>query len=232
MKNLIVPVVLCALWAGWPNQARAEWFYGGVHLGGQYLDLDTISGGQVFDQAVERAWQGDASLRPEPTRYTGEAAFVWGGYLGVSLGRFFRLGGRLTHSWMDVRAENGLTAGVDAVQFELSLLMAVLEAQLRIPIWIFNPFIGLGVGYGFLKSDTKIISSNGLGGRFEGLGTNCLDAMAAIGLDVNLGRWFSLGAAVYFNFLGLYYESPSDSTKSEAAWGLATDYLLRATLRL
>ena len=55
MKRAIVatPFLLCALLC-WPGAARAEWFYLGGQVGGQYFDLDAINGGQVFDQALEQ----------------------------------------------------------------------------------------------------------------------------------------------------------------------------------
>jgi opacity protein-like surface antigen len=230
MKKYALFVSLALVLAAWPSTARAEWFYIGLHAGGQYLDLDALSGGEVFDQAVSNAWEGEPTEQPQPTTYSSEGAFVYGGYLGVSLGRMFRIGARLTHSWMDVHAENGL-GSAEQVNFELSLLTTLIEAQFRLPLWIFNPFVGIGLGYAFLKSDTQIVSGSG-NERYEGLGTNCFDAMAALGLDINLGRWFSLGAAVHFSFIGFFYEDQENPENTEAAWGFATDYVLRATFRI
>jgi hypothetical protein len=201
----------------------------GVHLGGQYLDLDALSGGQIFNQAVTSAAE-DLSVDPadiQPTHYSAENAFVYGGYGGVQLG-WFRIGARLTHSFMEVTGEGGGAA--NATRFDLNLLTVLVEAQLRIPLWIFRPFFGIGLGYAFLDSDTTIVQGDR--DATSDLGTNCLDAMAALGLDVNIGRWFSLGAVAHFSFIGFYYEDPANPEKTNAAWGFATDYMARATVRL
>lgn len=230
MKTRIATMAVAAVLLAFPGAARAEWFYLGLQAGGQYLDLDAMSGGQVFNQAIDQASADITSMgdfRPEPTHYSAENAFVYGGYAGVQLS-IVRVGARVTHSFMDVVAEDG--TGTTDVSFGLNLVTALIEAQVQIPLWIFRPFVGVGLGYAFLGSETTIVSG-GQEGQSD-LGTNCFDAMAEVGLDVNIGRWFALGAAAHFSFIGFYYEDPENPEATEAAWGFATDYLVRATLRL
>jgi hypothetical protein len=216
------------------DEDDSEWVYLGAHLGGQFLDLEALSAGDAINQVVDDAYNDAISsgtidpAAPQPRQYSADNGFEWGVYGGLNLGRWFRIGVRLTHSVLDVQGE-GVSSGEPQVKFELDLITALIEAQLRIPLSIFVPFVGIGVGYAFLGGDTSIISSQQADSDF---GLSCFDAMGVVGLDINLGSWFSIGAAAHFSFIGFYYDGGDDTTQAEATWGFATDYLARVTFRI
>jgi hypothetical protein len=214
---------------------RREWVYIGVHAGGQYLDFDALTGGEAFDQLVSDAYS-DATTSgtidpdtPQPRHYSAENGFAWGLYGGLTLGRHFRIGVRFTHSMMEVHGE-GLSSG-ESVTFNIDLITTLIELQLRIPLFrdILVPFAGIGLGYAFLGGDTQIISSRTAD---SDLGVSCFDGMGEVGLDINLGRYFSIGGVAHFSFIGFYYDGAGDAASAEATWGFATDYLARLTVRI
>lgn len=215
------------------NGDRREWVYLGAHVGGQYLDLEALSAGDAIDQVVDDAYADAISTgtvdpdAPEPASFSAENGFVWGVYGGLSLGNYFRVGVRFTHSVLELHGQG--MGGGDAFSFELDLITALVDIQIRIPISIFVPFVGIGVGYAFLGGDTRIISSREADSQF---GLSCFDAMGVVGLDINLGSWLSIGAAAHFSFIGFYYDGGDDSLNAEATWGFATDYLARVTFRI
>lgn len=221
------------------EESRSERFYLGAQVGGQYFDMDALSGGEVFDQALEDATENFNYNNPDipeidqptPRHYSSEGAFVWGVYLGFNLGQYVRIGARMTHSFMEVMGEGGGMGEADEVSFDMDLLTIIGEFQLRIPISFVVPFVGVGVGYAWLGTDGQIVA-NGQDQTFDGYNVNALDAQAQVGIDFNLGSHFSIGAAAHFSFIGFYYDDPEDPTKTEAAWGFVNDYMLRATLRL
>ncbi len=240
MKKImwVIPAVLALLLPGLAraeDSDRREWVYLGAHAGGQYLDLDALSGGEAFNQLVEDAYSDVATTgdydpdTPQPRHYSAENGFIWGVYGGLSLGRYFRLGLRFTHSMMEAHGED-MRDG-ESVTFDLDLVTALIELQLRIPLFrnIIVPFAGIGGGYAFLGGDTKVISSQEAD---SDLGLSAFDVAGHIGLDINLGRWISLGVVAHFAFIGFYYDGEGDAEGAEATWGFATDYLLRLTVRI
>jgi len=240
MKKAIVALpILLLMVACWPGEARAEWFYLGGQAGGQYFDLDAISGGAVFDQALE---QTTANLRedtnlteadipqPEPTHYTAAGSFVWGIYTGVSLGRYVRIGARFTHSWMEVRPEGPGVSDEADVSFDMNLMTILGELQIRIHISIVVPFVGVGLGYAYLDSETEMVQAGST--ATSDWGTSCIDIQGTVGLDINIGDHFALGFGAHFSFIGFYYEDPDDPLQSEAAWGFVTDFMGRVAFMI
>ncbi len=232
MKKCIGSLPLLIALICWSGQARAEWFYLGAHLGGEYFDLDALRGGDVFAQALGDATeslnaQGSSSIdQPKPVSYSSAGSFVWGLYTGVSLGRWVQLGARFTHSWMDVEPEGGELGGTN-VGFELQLITIMGEFMLRIPIRFIVPFVGFGIGFAYMKSDTTIISGDQ--SATSELGTSGIDVMGTLGIDFNIGDHFAIGFAAQFSFIGFYYEAGLDT---EFAWGFVNDYMGRITFRL
>ncbi len=222
------------------DERRNERFYIGGYAGYEYFDMDALSGGEVFDQALDDATR-DFNInspttvpdidQPEPRSYTASNAFVWGLYAGFSLGNYVRLGARMTHSAMEVTPEYPAGEQPEGdVTFNMDLLTIVGEFQLRIPISFVVPFAGIGAGYAYLRTDGQI-TAHGEGETFEGY-VNALDVQASVGLDFNLGSYFSIGAVAHFSFIGFYYSDPDDPAQTEAAWGFVNDYMLRATIRI
>lgn len=231
MRRAIAPLTLLLISIALPHTAQAEIFYLGAHVGGEYFDLDAMSGGDVFDKALTEATtslteQGIPSVsQPEPTSYSSAGSFVWGIYTGLTLGRWVQLGARFTHSWMDIEPTSQPSG--QNVSFDLQLITIMGEFMLRIPIRMFIPFIGIGVGFAYMSSDTTIIQGDTE--ATSELGTQGLDLMGALGLDINIGDHFAIGFAAQFSFVGYFFE---DATESEIAWGFVNDYMARLTFRL
>jgi hypothetical protein len=229
---LSVPLVLALMLCSAP--ARAEWFYLDAQVGGEYFDLDALQGGQVFDQALQEATaslaeQGSPEIStPEPTHYSSAGSFVWGVSAGVSLGRWVRIGARFTHSFMEIAPEPPATEA--DVRFDLQLVTILGEFQLRIPIRFVVPYVGIGVGYAYLASDTTVVQGDA--SATSELGTKCLDVLGTVGLDFNIGDHFALGFVANFSFIGFYYVAADALEDSNVAWGFVNDYMGVITVRI
>jgi hypothetical protein len=229
---LIVPVALALTLRAAP--ARAEWFYVDAQVGGEYFDLDALQGGEVFDQALEEATaslaaEGSPEIStPEASHYSSAGSFVWGVSAGVSLGRWIRLGARFTHSFMEIRPEPPSPEA--DVSFDLQLVTILGEFQLRIPIRFVVPYVGIGVGYAYLASDTTVVQGDA--SATSELGTKCLDVLGTVGLDFNIGDHFALGFVANFSFIGFYSVSADALADSNVAWGFVNDYMAVITVRI
>lgn len=201
----------------------------GFHAGGQYLNLDALDYGSLMDGAINNAVENQSIEQPQPTSFSSNNAFAFGGNAGLKLGMFY-FGLRTTYAmhYMESEGDNPSTTYDESnLNFDLDLFVLQGEFRFILPLWIFEPFVGIAFGYAYLDTTAKVTGLNTSDGTASGSDTsNGFDASGMIGLDVDIGDWFAIGGAANFSFIYL------DNGDSGMAWAFGTDYLLRLTLRL
>lgn len=201
----------------------------GVALGGSYLDFAMLDYNAAFQGAVEKAVQSQSlNLEVKPQEFSGENGFDLGGYLGLKLG-FTYFGIKINHVFsIYMKAKDNPETSYDESQIGFDMGLTTIQGELKfiLPLWIFHPFAGIGLGYVYLDTTAKIPGATSSSSEGKGnVSSHGFDGSGMLGLDILLGKWFALGAMANFSFI--FFTNDSGSS-----WGFGTEYLLRLTLRL
>ena len=200
----------------------------GASVGGHYLDFSMLDYNSALQGAIDQAVQSRSlDVEVKPQEFTGENGFDYGGYIGLKLG-FMYFGIRATHSDLYMKAKDNPQTSYDESQVGFDMGITVLQGEVRfiLPLWIFQPFAGIGLGYAYLDTTAKVPGATQDDQEGKGnASSNGFDGSAMIGLDINIGKWFAIGAMANFSFIFF-------SNDAGSSWGFGTEYLLRLTLRI